>query len=222
MKFFSRILVLAFPALPLLAAGQEGAFLDYRLKVRSREGSAQVETGFRVVASPALVTRNRVQRPRMGGWRIEALGGKGAAPSPLLLARTLGLCYFSGPTAQMLPLATGIKLGGRWCRLWQVQTPPDVGAYVYLAEVAPNLLALAYLSAMLPDGDYRSMEIHLAGLTLGSRVAPAEEGTALLRTLQHWSEHALQNGPGGPDAGGPDAGGPDAGSPDALETEAVQ
>ena len=214
MKFFSSILVLAFPALPLLAAGQEGALLDYRFKLRPQDGSALVESGFRVVATPALVTRNKVQRPRMGGWRIEALAGKGPVPSPLMLARTLGLCYFSGPTAQVVPLATGIKLGGRWCRLWQVQTPAEVGAYVYLAEVAPNLLALAYLSATLPDGDFRSMEIHLAGLTLGPRVAPAEEGTALLRTLRHWADQAAQTALADP-------GGPDSGDPEFLETEVI-
>jgi len=207
MKFFSSILVLAFPALPLLAAGQEGAFLDYRLKVRPGDGTALVEGRFRVVTTPALVTRNKVQRPRMGAWRIEPLAGKGTAPSPLLLARTLGLCYFSGPTAQVLPLATGITLGKRWCRLWQVQTPPELGAYVYLAEVAPNLLALAYLSATLPEGELRSLEIHLDGVTLGARVSPAEEGTALLKTLQHWAFEAARS---------------EAGDPEALETEAVE
>jgi hypothetical protein len=83
-----------------------------------------------------------------------------------------------------------MKLGNRWCRLWQVRIPPEVGAYAYLVEVAPGLLALAYLSANLPEGDIQSLEIHLNGFALGRRAAPAEEGTALLKTLQHWAEQA--------------------------------
>jgi hypothetical protein len=31
------------------------------------------------------------------------------------------------------------------------------------------------------------MEIHLAGVSVGSRAVPAEEGTALLKTLRHWA-----------------------------------
>jgi hypothetical protein len=81
-----------------------------------------------------------------------------------------------------------MRFAGRWCRLWQVQTPPEVGAYAYLVEVAPGLLALAYLSATLPEGDIRSLEIHLAGMSLGRHAVPAEEGTALLKTLRHWGE----------------------------------
>jgi hypothetical protein len=131
----------------------------------------------------------------MGTWQIEPLARRGAAPSGALLARVLGLCYFSGPVPQTVPLATGIKFGGRRCRLWQMQTPPGAGAYVYLAEVAPGLLALAYLSATLPEGEYRSLEIHLDRVALGRRVVPAEEGAALLRTLQHWG------GLGGSDPG---------------------
>jgi hypothetical protein len=189
MKWFSSILVLVFPAV-LLAAGSEGAVLDYRIKVVAREGEAPQESAFRLVTTPALVTRNRVQKPRMGAWRIEPAGSGGPAPSAAQLARTLGLCYFSGPTTQVLPLPTGIRLGRRWCRLWQVQTPRGVAAYAYLAEVAPDLLALTYLSAKLPEGDPRgprALEIRLEGVSLGARVAPAEEGTALLRTLEHWS-----------------------------------
>jgi hypothetical protein len=146
-----------------------------------------MDTGFRVVTTPPLITGNKVKRLRMGAWRIEPLPGGGVVPSRAVLARALGLCYFSGPTDQVAPLGTGMRLNRRWCRLWQVQAPPQVGAYVYLVEVAPNLLALAYLTATLPEGDIRSMEIHLTGVSLGARVAPAEEGTTLLKTLQHWA-----------------------------------
>jgi hypothetical protein len=186
MRFCSIVLILAFPA--LAAGATDDARLDYRLKVRLRGDAAAVETAFRMVATPALATRGKVKRPRMGRWLIEPLAVRGATPSPALLARVLNLCYFSGPTAQAVPLETGMTFAGRWCRLWQVRTPPEVGAYVYLAEVAPGLLALAYLSATLPGGDVRSLEIHLSSLSLGRRAAPAEEGTALLRTLQHWGD----------------------------------
>jgi hypothetical protein len=198
MRLFSSLLTLVFPVLPLLAGGADGASLDYRLKVRLRDAPAMVESSFRVVAMPPLATRGRVQRPRMGSWRIEPLG-PGTAPSPALLARVLRLCYFSGPGVETVPLATGMKFAGRWCRLWQVQTPREVGAYAYLAEVAPGLLALAYLSASLPEGDIRSVEIHLSGLSLGRRAAPAEEGAALLKTLQHWAGQpgSLDGGPSG-------------------------
>jgi len=192
------------PGLALLAGGPDGAQLDYRLRVRLRGGPAAQDSHFRMTAAPPLVTGNRVQQPRMGSWRIEPLGGRGAAPSAALLAKALGLCYFSGPTPEAVPLATGIKLGKRWCRLWQVQAPPEVGAYIYLAEVAPGLLTLAYLSATLPEGEIRSLEIHLDRAALGPRAVPAEEGTALLNTLRHWSEGAGT-----------------AGDPEAPETEAV-
>ena len=189
MGLFSSLLTWACPVLPLLAGGPDDARLDYRLKARLREEPAEVDSGFRVVASPALITGNKVKRPRMGRWQIEPLARAGGA-SPALLARALRLCYFSGPTPQAVPLTTGMKFGNRWCRLWQVQTPPEVGAYVYLVEVAPGLLALAYLSATFPQGDLRSLEIHLSGVALGRRAAPAEEGTALLKTLKLWADQA--------------------------------
>jgi hypothetical protein len=190
MRVFSFLIALSISAQALLAGGRDDARLEYRLKFRLRDEPGMVESGFRMVATPALVTRSRVKRLRMGSWRIEPLALGGAAPSSALLARALGLCYFSGPTAQAVPLETGMKFGGRWCRLWQVRTPPEVGVYAYLVEVAPGLLALAYLSATLPDGDIRSLEIHLSGLSLPRRAVPAEEGTALLKTLQHWAEQA--------------------------------
>jgi hypothetical protein len=202
MKRFLRILALGFPVSLLLAGRPEGAVLDYRLKVVAQEGAAPVESRFRLLTSPALVTRNKVQRPRMGVWRIEPLVRGGAAPSAFQLTRTLGLCYFSGPTAQAVPLPNGMRFGGRWCRLWQVRTPAGVGAYAYLAEVAPNLLALAYLSATLPDGDPRgprALELHLEGASLGARVAPAEEGTALLKTLDRWAAPPAPASPDGVD-----------------------
>jgi len=194
-------------ALSSMAAGAtEDARLDYRIKVRLKGQPDVLESGFRVLATAPLVTRNHKQRRRLGSWEILPLAGKGAAPSPALLVQALNLCYFSGPTAEAVPLATGMQFAGHWCRLWQVRIPPQVGAYAYLAEVAPGLLALAYFSAALPGGSVRSLEVHLAGVALGPRTVPAEEGTALLRTLQAWAF-----------APAPPAGE----EPGALETESV-
>ena len=207
MRFLLRVLLLLLPVVSLPAQGPAGAVLEYRLKERPFEDSAAVEAGFQVVTTPALVTGNRVRPPRLGGWRIEAAAGALPAPSRALLVRTLGLCYFSGPGDAVVPLDQSVTYGGRRCRLWQVRMPPGLAAYAYLAEVAPNLLALAYLSATPPGGDPRSVEIHLTGLRLGARAVPAEEGTALLKTLRHWADRP---------AAALDA------DPAALETEAVE
>jgi len=206
MRFFPTILGMVLLSLPLWGGGGDGAVLDYRFTARLEDQAAPVAGGFRLVTTPALAVRSRVKRPRMGGWRIEPLAGDGAAPTPAVLMRALSVCYFSGPTDQTAPLPTGMTIGHRWCRLWQVQVPREVGAYAYLAEVAPGLLALAYFSAALPGGSVRSLEVHLAGVALGPRTVPAEEGTALLRTLQAWAF------PPAPPAGG---------EPGALETESV-
>jgi hypothetical protein len=184
MRFRPRFLAMVLPVLPLLAGRPGGAVLDYRIELHRLGDPAPEDLPFRLVTTPPRVTGNKVQQPRLGGWRIE---GQGRVQSPVLLARALGLCYFSGPAEQMAPLAQTMTIGGRRCRLWRVQTPPGAGAYVYLAEVAPHLLALAYLSATRPGGDLLSVEIHLTGMTVGPRAVPAEEGRALLRTLQHWT-----------------------------------
>ena len=51
-------------------------------------------------------------------------------------------------------------------------------------EVAPNLLALSYLSASLGEGDLATIEVQLDRFQLDARAVPAEEGQQLLRTLQ--------------------------------------
>ena len=199
MKLFPTILGAVFLSLPLWGGGGYGAELDYRFTARLEGQAAPVDGGFRLVTTPALEVRSRVKRARMGGWRIEPPALGGASPAPAILMRILSLCYFSGPTDQTVPLPTGMTIGHRWCRIWQVRVPQEVGAYAYLAEVAPGLLTLAYFSAALPRGDVRSLEIHLTGAALGPRTAPAEEGTALLRTLQAWAFPCALPGGGGPD-----------------------
>jgi hypothetical protein len=199
MKVSAAVLCIALAALPLAAAaGGGGAVLDYHFRARLADQDAPVEGGFRLVTSPALVVRSRVKKPRMGSWRIEPLPGS-TVPLPAgLLVRMLEFCYFSGPTAQTAPLDLTLALGHRRCRLWQVQAPPGAGAYAYLAELAPGLLAVDYLSAVLPAGAVRSLELRLAGVAMGPRPAPAEEGTALLRSLRAWSVPVPDADPGQP------------------------
>jgi hypothetical protein len=206
MGSWSRLLVSALLALPLLAGGPEGAVLEYRVRIRPQGASVEQAGGFRLLTGPPLVSHNRVQRSRLGPWRIEPLAGEPADPA--LLVRELGFCYFSGPPAGAVALNEWIRIGNRRCRLWQVPTPPGLGVYAYLAEVAPNLLALAYLTASLGQGDLSSLEVHLARVELGPRTVPAADGTALLRTLHRLAE--------APPAAGDDA------DPSALATEAVE
>ena len=196
MRCFSSFGVLLLPACFALAGTRAGTVLDYELRVRMADETAWVEGGFRLVTTPALVTGNRVKKPRMGGWRLEPkvdhLGAREVVPSAVLLARVAGLMYFSGPAPELAMRATGRVLGGRFCRLWQAPTAPGMGAYVYLAEVAPHLLALSYLSASLGEGDIDALEIHLVKVELGAHPCPAEEGGALLRTLGSWRPRAPQ------------------------------
>jgi hypothetical protein len=209
MKVMSAALCMFMATLPMVAGTAEGAVLDYRYRARLADQPAWVEGRFRVLTTPALNVHSRVKQPRMGEWRIEPQAAPGAAaPSAGLLVRALGLCYFSGPTDRTAPLDLTQAFGGRRCRLWKVRVPEAVGAYAYLAEVAPGLLALDYFSAVLPAGEVRSLEIHLAGVALGARTVPVEDGTALLRTLGAWAALASR-----PAADGTGTG--------ALETEDV-
>ena len=150
-----------------------------------RNETAWEEGGFRVLTTPALITGNRVKKPRMGGWRIEPWGDH-RGTSPVVLARVASLLYFSGPSPELTVRDSGMVLGGRSCRLWQAPAPAGMAAYIYLAEVAPHLLALSYFSANLGEGDIDALEVHLVKVELGSHPCPAEEGGTLLRTLQRW------------------------------------
>ena len=179
--------VVLFSACYALAGARDGAVLDYQLKYQRRSESAWVETRFRLIITPPLVTRQKHHLARLGGWRIEALPGKGPAASAAVLAQAAGLMYFAGPAVGVVPRDAHMVLGHRSCHLWQAPAPPGVAAYAYLAEVAPGLLALSYLTASLGEGDLAALELHLQGVSLGAHVGPAEDGSALLRTLARWS-----------------------------------
>ncbi len=186
MRFFSAFLASGFMVLTLGAAGHEGTTLDYTVIVHLRDGGAPLTARIQVVTTPPVATRNKVKRPRFVGWRVKALPVKGVLPPASVLTRAASLLYLESPTAGLIPREGGMRFGKRFCRLWQAQTPSSVGAFVYLVEVAPDLLALSYLSASLPEGDIASLEMHLDSVSLGPNPAPAEDGMVLLATLRKW------------------------------------
>lgn len=186
MPYFSWVLALAAVFSACVAEGHEGTMLDYKVIIRLRDAAQPLEARLRVTTTPPVAVRNKVKRPRYVGWRVAVLPGPGAAPPAWVLARVGSLLYLEGPADGLVPREGGVRFGPRFCRLWQAQTPASVGAFVYLVEVAPNLLALSYLSASLPEGDLASIEMHLEGVAMASAPAPAEEGMVLLRTLRSW------------------------------------
>lgn len=169
----------------LTAAGGDCGTLEYRLKLRMREDSRPVEARFTLTPTAAVVTRNKVQKPRMGGWRLEGTQKEGGSlPLSMLLARTERLLYFSGPTEELAPTGVVVRFGGNPCRVWQVKDSARMGTYAYLVEVRPNLLALSYLSAGFAEGELASIEIQLEKVQIGPCAVAAEEGQQLLRTLR--------------------------------------
>ena len=186
MRYFSVILASVLMALSVESAGSGGTVLDYKVVVRMRDGGAPLETRLQVVTTAPVATHNKVKRARFVGWRIRVLPGRGGLPPASVLTRVESLLYLEGPNSGVVPREGGMRYGKRFCRLWQALTPSSVGAFVYLAEISPNLLALSYLSASLPEGDLEAIEIHLEAVSLGSPPAPAEDGTVLLRTLRKW------------------------------------
>jgi len=174
---------MAVPVCCAMAGPRDAAVLDYQLKYQRRNETVWVETRFQLIADAGLVMPKKQKRPRLGRWRLKAAPGPGAA----VLAQAASLMYFAGPAPELVRKPTGMVLGRRSCPLWQAPVPPGVPAYVYLAEVAPDLLALCYLSASLRQGDLAAVELHLTGLSLGAHPCPAEDGMALLRTLARWT-----------------------------------
>ncbi|BDU77502.1 hypothetical protein [Mesoterricola sediminis] len=184
MRFFQLILAAAFLSLPVTAAGSVPTTLDYRVKVRLRDAAAPLEGTLKVATLPPIQTRNRVKKPRFVAWRV-TLQPEGRFPAPVA-ARLARLLYLEGPGPGLVPREGGIRVGSRFCRFWQAQTPASVGAFVYLAEIGPDLLALSYLSASLPDGEIASVELHLDRAACAPGALPAEEGRALLTSLKQW------------------------------------
>jgi hypothetical protein len=189
MRFIARVcLVLAvFFAGTAGRAGGAGGF-HYRIRVWKRGEPAPVEGHFVMVPTPPLVTANKVKKPRLGGWRLEMDQTVATRMAPaVILARAEGLLYLAGPSPQARPRNFIVRYGGRRCPVWQVDVPKGLSALAYLAEVGPDLLALSYVSVCPRTGDMASIEIQLESFELGRGVSPAEDGMALIRTLQEWA-----------------------------------
>lgn len=176
-------------ALPV--AAQEG--LRYRMQVWMRGDTDPMETRFRLVATEGTTSHNRVKKPRMGGWRLEADRGQGTPYSQaLLLGRAERLLYLAGPAPQTRREPIALRFGARSLPVWSLEMPRELHASTVLVEVAPGLLALCDLSARFERGDLARIELHLENLDGTGSLAPAEEGTVLLSTLRAWAQEARQ------------------------------
>ena len=181
------LLVLSLPA-----AAQEG--LRYRMQVWMRGESAPMETRFRLLATEGTTSHNRVKKPRMGGWRLEADRTQGTPYSQaLLLGRAERLLYLAGPSPQTHAEPIALRFGTRSVPVWSVEMPKELHASTVLVEVAPGLLALCDLSARFEKGDLARIELHLESLDGTGSLAPAEAGTVLLSTLRAWAQEARQD-----------------------------
>jgi len=186
MKYFPVICGLALSAFSALAAGPGETVLDYKVGVRLREGGPIREFRMELATTPPVATASRRKHKRLVGWRLRARPGRDGLPPASVLTRVAGLFYLAEPAPSLVPREGGVRFGNRFCRFWQAQTPASVGAFVYLVEVAPDLLALDYLSASLAEGEIATLEIHLEKVAMAREPAPAEDGERLLHTLRKW------------------------------------
>lgn len=162
--------------------------LRYLVVLHLRGEEKPWETRFTVLPTPPVQSHNKVKKPRLGGWRLEADRAQGTPNAhSFLLARAERLLFLSGIVPQADPEPFVLRFGPRSCPVWRVHVPKGVKASAYLAEVNPGLLALCDLSASFEKGDIRAIELHLEGIGLRPGSAPPEDGTALLTTLQRWS-----------------------------------
>lgn len=179
-------------ALSLPAMAQEG--LRYRMQVWMRGEPAPVETRFRLISTASATSHNRVKKPRMGGWRLEADRVQGTPyAQALLLGRAERLLYLAGPSPQTRAEPISLRFGTRSLPVWSLDVPRELQASTVLVEIAPNLLALCDLSARFDRGDLARIELHLESLEGTGALAPAEEGTVLLSTLRAWAREARQD-----------------------------
>ena len=189
------LLLLLLMALPLHADSREG--LAYRIQVWMRGDSDPLETRFWLRGVPVVRTANRVQQPRLGGWRLEAERAPSApATQIMLLARAERLLYLAGPCPQTRLEPIGLRFNGRTLQVHSLEVPRGVRASTVLVEVAPRLLALCDLSARFDQGDVSRIELHLEELAGVSGLTSAAAGTTLLTTLQDWGRDVLP-APGG-------------------------
>ena len=182
-------LLLLLLILPVQA--QEG--LRYRMQLWMRGEAQPLETRFRLAATAGTHSHNKVQKPRMGGWRLEANRGEGTPYAQvMLLGRAEHLLYLAGPSPQTRAEPILLRFGGRSLPVWSLEMPSGFHASTVLVEVGPRLLALCDLSVRFEQGDIARLELHLEGLESTAGLAPAEAGTTLLTTLQGWAREARQ------------------------------
>jgi hypothetical protein len=190
-----RLIVLSLLALALPLRAQEG--LRYRMQVWMRGDPQPLETRFRLQSTAGTRSHNRVQKPRMGGWRLEADRTQGTPyVQAMLLGRAERLLFLAGPAPQTRLEPIFLRFGNRSLPVWSLEMPKGLNASTVLVEVSPNLLALCDLSARFERGDLSRVELHLEGLDSTAQLAPAEAGTSLLSTLQSLAREPLQEAEG--------------------------
>ncbi|MBL0212022.1 MAG: hypothetical protein IPQ13_14095 [Holophagaceae bacterium] len=171
----------------------KGSALRYHVKMRMRGEDAAMETDFLLVPTPARRSNNKVQKPRLGGWRLEADRAAGTPfAQTMLLARAERLMYFSGPAPSLRPEPYGLRFGARTYPVWEVPVPANVQGFASLLEIGKNTLVLCDATVKFDTGEVATLEVHLEAFNLKPGAAPPEDGTALLSTLQQWSRAPLE------------------------------
>ncbi len=189
MVFVRRLTTFSLLALSLPLGAEEG--LRYRIQLWMRGEVQPMETCFRLQSTAGTRSHNKVQKPRMGGWRLEADRTQGTPyAQAMLLGRAERLLYLAGPAPQAKPEPISLRFGPRSLPVWSLEMPKGLRASTVLVEVAPKLLALCDFSVRFEQGEVARLELHLEGLDGTARLTPAEAGTTLLSTLQAWAREA--------------------------------
>ena len=181
------------PKKPLQEVLPKGSALRYHVKMRMRGEEAVMETNFLLMPTPARRSNNKVQKPRLGGWRLEADRALGTPyAQTMLLARAERLMYFSGPSPSLRPEPYGLRFGVKTYPVWEVPVPANVQGFASLLEIGKNTLVLCDATVKFDTGEVATLEVHLEAFNLKPGAAPPEDGTALLSTLQQWSRAPLE------------------------------
>jgi hypothetical protein len=190
------LIVLSLLIFSLPVRAQEG--LRYRMQMWMRDEPQPMEVRFRLHSTAGTRSHNKVQKPRMGGWRLEADRAQGTPyVQAMLLGRAERLLYLAGPAPQTRPEPILLRFGTRSLPVWSLEMPRGIHASTVLVEIAPKLLALCDFSARFEQGDIARLELHLESLGSTAGLAPAEAGTALLSTLQSFAREAQLETPSG-------------------------
>jgi hypothetical protein len=191
-----RLLILFLLILSFPVRAEEG--LRYRMQLWMRGDDQPLETRFRLQSAARILSHNKVQKPRMSAWRLEADRAQGSPyAQAMLLGRAERLLYLAGPAPQTRPEPILLRFGSRSLPVWSLEMPKGIHASTVLVEVGPRLLALCDFSARFEQGDVARVELHLEGLDNTTGLAPAEAGTTLLSTLQSMAREAQAETPSG-------------------------